>query len=102
MKSAKAGQTIYSCMTLEFLICDRLKCGYMSDHRSLLFRQSIFEHFHLIALSCLLLYLYVFFSFFSLLFAVALVANKVIIVAQQCSESEQETSSCGSQARQLG
>ena len=77
IKSAKAGQTIYSCMSdSEFRICERLKCGYMLDHRSLQFRQSVFEYFRIIALLWLLVYLYVFFSF---LFA-ALVANKVINV----------------------
>jgi len=35
----------------EFRICDMLKCGYMFDHRSMQFRQSVFEHFRIIALS---------------------------------------------------
>ena len=61
----------------EFRICDRLKCGYMFDHRSLQFRQFVFEHFCIIALLWLLVYLYVFFLFS---FFAALVANKVIIL----------------------
>jgi len=84
MKSAKAGQTIYPCMTQNSVfvtswsvaIC--LLTGRCSS-------DSVFEHFHLIALSWLLVYLYVF--FFSFLFA-ALVANKVIIICDcgiQCS-----------------
>ena len=50
---------------LEFRICDRLKCGYMSDHRSLQFRQSVFEHF---AFNCFVMIACVFVCFFSFVF----------------------------------
>jgi len=100
MKSAKAGQTIYLVIhDSEFRICDRLTCGYVWSQ---VFAVQT-ECFWAFSFNCFVVIVCVFvcffFSFFSLLFAVALVANKVIILRvprwkSQIADFVMESTSC--------